>query len=217
MTPERTTPFPRDIVPDLIAAPDDVARYLATYFSSDPAVGYTGRFFEQMIRHSDPGAFTPWDVVAVSARSGEIPPRAAAAIRLPGPTREEAIKLLGRMPAPGVALDSADASEIADGSPADQLYLLLRSLPGMGATKTSKLLAAKRPRLIPIRDSVVEGLLQAGESWWSPMRELARNERLRSLIDEASSGVVPDEVSYMRRLDVVLWCYGSEHGDDKAT
>jgi hypothetical protein len=206
------SPFPRDVVPELIAARDDVARYLATYFSSDPAVGYAGRFFEQMIERSDPDQFTPWDMVVVSTLSVEIPPRVATEILLPGPTREQAIELLAAMQDPGVSLETADDADIAEGAPAEQLYRLLRGLAGMGATKTSKLLAAKRPELVPIRDSVVERLLQAGATWWSPMRQLARDDRLHALIADASSGVVPDNVSYLRRLDVVLWCYGTEHG-----
>jgi hypothetical protein len=60
-----------------------------------------------------------------------------------------------------------------------------------------------------IRDSVVERLLGARERWWIPMQHLASDPRLRRLIDEASAGVVPDHVTYLRRVDVVLWSKGS--------
>ncbi len=82
-------------------------------------------------------------------------------------------------------------------------------------TKTSKLLAAKRPYLVPIRDSVVEHLLGAGKAWWAPMRELAKDERVRTLVDHVSAEVVPDNVSYLRRLDVVLWTHGSANRTSK--
>jgi hypothetical protein len=58
---------------------------------------------------------------------------------------------------------------------------------------------------------VVEELLRAEDRWWFPMRQLAQDPRLRELIDDASAGTVPANISYIRRLDVVLWSYGSEH------
>jgi hypothetical protein len=62
--------------------------------------------------------------------------------------------------------------------------------------------------LIPIRDSVVEHLLGAGKAWWRPMQLLAQDERLRMLIDRVCEKV-PSNVTYLRRLDVVLWSFGT--------
>ena len=155
-------------------------RYLADYFSADEATGFTGRFFEQMIDQSDPYEFTPWDLAAVSTLSVEVPPIVAAKILLPGSNRDRVNGLLASLPGPSTELADATEEDIADDSPAAELYKFLRNFKDMGPTKSSKLLAAKRPRLVPIRDSVVERLLGAGERWWAPMRQLSRDERLRA-------------------------------------
>jgi len=201
--------FQVDIVPSLLKAETEIAHYVANYFSHDDNVGFTGRFFEQMIEQSDPDEFTPWDLAAVSALSVNIPPRVAAKILLPGPTRDHINGLLKLMPNTTIELADATDGHISKESPAAQLYKYLRSLQGMGPAKTSKLLAAKRPRLIPIRDSVVAELLDAGDRWWAPMRHLIRDERVGALLDRVSAGAVPDSVSNLRRLDVVLWSHGS--------
>jgi hypothetical protein len=39
-----------------------------------------------------------------------------------------------------------------------------------------------------------------------------RDARLRTLIDTASTGVVPAGVTLLRRLDVVLWRWGTYAG-----
>jgi hypothetical protein len=211
MAESSESPFPVDVTAVLLEDSDRVRRYLRRYFSPDDEVGYSGRFFEQFVERSDPYGFTPWDLVAVSSLSVDIPPRVAAAILLPGPVRDRLNNLLRVIPDQFAELTAVAPSAIDDRSPLAELYRLVRDLEGLGRTKTSKLLAAKRPGLVPIRDSVVERLLQAGDRWWFPMQHLAQDPRLRALIDDASGDSVPANVSYLRRLDVVLWSYGSEH------
>jgi hypothetical protein len=205
-----TSPFPVDIAALIIEEPDRVRRYLHTYFDPDPAVGYTGRHFETFADRFDPYAFTPWDLIAVTALSVDVPPTAAAAILLPGSTHDTLNSLLREIPAPGAQLADTAAEHIAAGSPLDLLYRTVRDLAGLGKTMTSKLLAAKRPGLVPIRDSVVEHLLHAGDAWWAPMRLLIQDSRIRRLVVDASTGVVPTNISLLRRLDVVLWRWGKD-------
>ena len=88
------------------------------------------------------------------------------------------------------------------------------SFLGLGRTTTSKLLAAKRPGIVPIRDTVVERLLQADDAWWAPMRLLVQDSRIRNVLVDASTGPVPTNVFLLRRLDVVLWRWGK---DENAT
>jgi hypothetical protein len=99
---------------------------------------------------------------------------------------------------------------------ADDLYGLIRRLPDVGPTTTSKLLARKRPRLVPIRDEVVERILQVvGAEWWSPLAW--------ALSDEAPGGIERRDrinslapivrVSTLRRLDVAVWMVGSGSGN----
>lgn len=210
VTLDPTSPFPVDIAAIIINEPDRVQRYLHTYFDPDPAVGYTGRHFETFADRSDPYAFTPWDLTAVSALSVDVPPAAAATILLPGPTNDTLNRLLREIPAPACQLADTAAEHIAAGSPLDALYRTVRDLPRMGKTTTSKLLAVKRPGLVPIRDTVVEHLLHAGDAWWAPMRLLLQDNRVHSLLVDASTGAVPTNVSLLRRLDVVLWRWGKD-------
>jgi hypothetical protein len=76
--------------------------------------------------------------------------------------------------------------------------------------RASKLLAAKRPHLIPIRDSAVSELLRAGKKWWLPMLEVVSDEQIRTNIAELSK-TVPADVSVLRRLDVILWMEGTRY------
>jgi hypothetical protein len=102
--------------------------------------------------------------------------------------------------------------EIADSVPLSELYVALRHPSGMGPTKTSKLLTAKRPGLVPIRDSVVSSPLKAGDKWREPMRHLVQDDRLQDVINAASTDVVPAGVTVLSRIDVVFWRWGTDTG-----
>jgi len=60
------------------------------------------------------------------------------------------------------------------GIPFMRLHAAVEALPGAGRVVCSKLLAAKFPHLIPIRDSQVEKLLGIKPigSWWKPLHEI---------------------------------------------
>lgn len=94
-----------------------------------------------------------------------------------------------------------------------RLYLKLRDQKGLGKVTTSKLLAAKFPNVVPIRDSLVEQVLGWSDSaaWWMPMREL-----LLSGVHEIVSNLqLPDgapAVTTLRKLDVVLWMEARNRG-----
>ena len=101
---------------------------------------------------------------------------------------------------------------------ADALYTAIRQLPDVGPTTTSKLLARKRPRLVAIRDEVVERTLKLeGVEWWSPLAwalgdkspgGMERRDRINHLAPMV-------RVSTLRRLDVAVWMVGSDSGNAK--
>jgi hypothetical protein len=80
----------------------------------------------------------------------------------------------------------------------------------MGRTKTSKLLATKRPQLFPVYDKVVAKATGIGQSddFWSTWREWfskggeSIQQELIGL--RADAGVDPG-MSLLRVLDVVIW------------
>jgi hypothetical protein len=96
--------------------------------------------------------------------------------------------------------------------------VLRRGRDGLGPTTTSKLLAAKRARLLPIWDSFVEhatGLDTIGY-WWRFQYVLADDQRflwdwLRELRSLAPN--MPESIPELRILDVLLWMSveGSRH------
>ena len=86
-----------------------------------------------------------------------------------------------------------------------ELYARIDALVGLGPTTTSKLLARKRPRLLPVLDTVTRRALGNPRQAWEPLRLRLRDglaEDLRALALEAE---IPSHVSILRVLDVVLW------------
>lgn len=103
-------------------------------------------------------------------------------------------------------LDLWDATD-DDLAPAYKLWAEVMALPGVGPTMASKLLARKRPRLIPIIDTVVRksyGLSDRDDSWVVLRRALARRS-LRDQIDAMRPPGLPSKISTLRLLDVAAW------------
>jgi hypothetical protein len=180
---------------------------LRDYFGSGR---FTGGRFERFGGGGDrpeiADRFTSDDVVAVSLLSVRLPGRASLALLDQRPAEFNA--LLGEIP---TELDLWDADEavIAPGSAAGRLWSLLDGLPGVGWVTAGKLLARKRPRLIPVYDKVVKAALERpdGGHWWRPLRAVLRDSpdvvtRLEEL--RAWSGIGPD-ISLLRVLDVAIW------------
>ncbi|MGH3640761.1 MAG: DUF6308 family protein [Mycobacterium sp.] len=182
-------------------------RYYATTSTGAPA--YSGSQFEAIAAlNQDPYSIGPADFIAAAMLSVVIP--AQAAIRRLVRDAAEITELLTQIPADRDIID-IDPDDLMTGSAASKLWRVLRrGTDGMGRTRTSKLIAAKRPRLIPIWDSFVEKATGLDTSaywrqfqwvlttddhavwtWLADVRELADN--------------VPNGVSNLRILDVLLW------------
>lgn len=120
---------------------------------------------------------------------------------------DEISTLLGNLPV-DVAIHEAPWSTYAPGSDASDLWeLLCRSGGKHLPTTASKLLARKRPHLIPVYDSRVSSLLGRPASPWACFwtwfhHEPARAAALEELRKEAT-GI--DDISLLRCLDVILW------------
>lgn len=186
---------------------DDDAHDLAVvslrgYFASEI---YTGAWFEEMIDSSSPFEITAKDIVAVTALGVDIPVRASHWMLDEG--RDEISEHLSAIEPEAKIWGETDLSPTGN---AWLLWNRLSEIHGLGATKTSKLLSAKRPHLLPIWDQhVVTGLRPAKGDYWLGWRDsLASDsgELLRqtceTLREEAS---VPESVSLLRILDVVIW------------
>lgn len=185
--------------------------HVRSYFAA-----YTGSWFERMAG-DDPFRFSEQDLIAVSTLGVTVP--ASTAIWLLHDGTGATTELLRQIPVDQCLWD--DDADLTDTGPAWQLWDLIRGngwpehQGGMGRTTTSKLLAAKRPHLVPIQDSVVTELLFSGHrylSYWAAWRERFTAHDAAALIDAATSvrSEVPEagHLSVLRILDIVLWRAG---------
>jgi hypothetical protein len=89
------------------------------------------------------------------------------------------------------------------------MYKMLKAHKNMSYVKSSKLLAAKFPEVVPIRDSKVEMLLglSSSESWWLDIRKLFLDdgELLANHLDRLPVPPGRGPIATLRRLDIILW------------
>ncbi len=212
---------------------EEAARLLAAYYrrTADGRPAYTGSYFNSWAGGGDSGenrdSITADDLVAVSFLAVDIPGEAALGIL--DTHRVKISGLLAKIPA------DRDLAEIPSGefadtfgpdSPATQLWHLLRGRDtgrwGVGETKTSKIMARKRPRLVPIYDSVVGPLMGLnGNSigQWSIwhnafMEDPGLSPRLRQIRDKSG---IEEPISDLRVMDIVLWMAGKQRPSSAAT
>lgn len=205
----------------------DAARLVNEYYTKlyRNELPQTGSRFDDWAGGGDREAvahsITADDLLAVSFLSVEIPPPAAIGII---ETRAgEVTSLLEQIP---TNLDLASATTedfealLGSDSPANSLWRLLRGSDsyrwGIGPTTASKIMARKRPRLIPIFDSVVGPLMghHSPKGQWKTWHTVLSNgaklpEHLRAV--KEASGIRRD-ISDLRTMDVVLWMHGKELG-----
>jgi hypothetical protein len=191
---------------------------LEKYFTTD-GKGYTGSQFELLISGSDPSRFTERDLVALSTLNVDVPARAALWIlSREGQTQTSA--LLAGIPN-GVDIWKPEVENaFADDGKLIQLWDCLgkanwpmaASGGGLGgSTKRSKLIAAKRPRLVPVLDKVVKDALPKSENYWRAFQDVLRDESCRESLTLATNhDCVPPGVSLLRRIDVVIWMNNHE-------
>ena len=184
----------------------EAPRLINEYFTT-----FDGRRFNALGGGGDSPAlmnhFDSSDLVAVSTLSVNIP--GSAAIEILETQARKLNALLAQIPN-DVALHEADRSIISEGSPSWELWKQVRSIHGMGPVLTDKLLARKRPHLLPVYDSVVKAAVQPKiDRYWVPIwNELragdgalvTRLERIRSL-----AGLAAQDASLLRVLDVAIW------------
>ncbi|MDN6458148.1 MAG: DUF6308 family protein, partial [Yaniella sp.] len=139
--------------------------------------------------------------------------------------REAIVSLLQKIPDEPIEDLSPEAYEqyLGRSSPAQELWNLLTRTGtekpkwGIGSTTASKIMARKRPHLIPIQDRIVDDVIgrdrqNAWELWWQTLTENPTLvERAKTLREHTIDplGIRP-ELSTLRVFDVVLWMHGKE-------
>ena len=232
MTPPEITLTPRLHAGNERDAVRLLRAYYAKYFGG--GMGYEGGWWDDFdpsgTRESSPNVFTADDVLSASLLSARIHPTAVLAILnedvragLPEkrgwPVREDAGTLSTQLTQLGADRDLAtlEDGEVRELEASNLLWGELRRIPTLGRTRVSKLIARKRPRLIPIYDDVVGKAVYGGttQAQWVRMHaaltanDYALDRRLKTLRSDAG---LPEEISLLRIFDVIAWLDGSGKG-----
>lgn len=219
-------------VPDVLLDAEYAGGLLRDYFRRDDAgYIYSGALFDTYpadpasgvtAQPDAPNEITDSDLVALSMLG----------IRVTGYEtlimlgwREQIRVLLADIPPEARIEQDASARLLARGGPAWTLWELLRDIKDrtkearFGAVAAGKLLARKRPDLIPIEDSRIAAVFSRrppdrDEHWWDDVRFAACDNRpaangitlwryLARLRDQADQGHLP----VLRVLDIIGWMH----------
>jgi hypothetical protein len=172
---------------------------------------YPGARFESL---GDGGArdevrdkITPWDLLALQCLSVTMPIPVGLDL-VEGSLGRDISCQLEQIPTNVVLGEPGARSHVHNGSPADQAWWCLKSEFGVGKTIAGKLMARKRPCLIPVWDDVVKCAFGKPDDAWLWLDDLIRQPdgvlkaRLDELHQEATLSAL---VSRIRVLDVVVW------------
>lgn len=194
--------------------------YLQEYFSPSKPF-YTGSHFESLEADNNPEErITGSDLYAVATLNTPIKRQAAMGILITN--ADEINALLSKVTNKKLGtLTSAEFSEhLGPASPAMRLWDSLRrnNMPrdekwGIGPTRASKIMARKRPHLIPINDRVIREVIDKRPSesdwelWWEA---LTVDDYLEKRAQKLRESINQPELSTLRVLDVLLWMSGTK-------
>ncbi|WP_421740701.1 DUF6308 family protein [Cellulomonas sp.] len=192
---------------------EEAAAHLRAYFTPLPVGKYSGAHFERLggggDRPSIADEFTAEDLIAVSMLAVEVV--GDAALEVLELRRARLRELLRRVPT-DVALVDLEPESLGPEWPVRALYRELIDIRLVGETAATKLLARKRPHLVPILDSVVTNELSIVKgNYWVPLHAWltadgrANHHHLLALRSLAGLG---EEISALRIFDVLAWLVG---------
>jgi hypothetical protein len=193
----------------LVAILDEERRWkdLGLYFGAGAGRSSLPGSRFNSLRPNDRDRITAVDVVAVQCLSVTIPIDVTLDL-LDGDLGDAVNGLLKEVPDDVDLGSDAATALITDQAPAVKAWHLLDGEAGVGWVTAGKLLSRKRPRLVPVYDTIVRcaaGKPRAG-TVWNRYHELLQDatvvERLDRLHRDAD--LSPD-VPRLRVLDVVLW------------
>jgi Family of unknown function (DUF6308) len=188
---------------ELLAPPTDLL--VKAFF--DPKETFAGLTFDTLGTNT-PDRLGFDDLVAVSLLDVAFAPKAVRSM-----FNEDADRISTLLRNIPVDLDLWDATD-EQLKAASELYLVFYGYGGLKRTKASKLMARKRPRLIPIIDSVVTKLLPSlGDkslNSWHELRSVLQDPSRRDQVETLRpDDLGPEGISTLRLLDTALWMRGS--------
>lgn len=177
----------------------DLAKYFATY---------DGRHFDALdgggARSAVADRFTAADLIAVQMLSVRVPSPVCVDL-LEGELGDQISFELVRIPT-DVGIGSPEALPLLKhGHGAWNAWDLLRAQYQVANTITSKLLARKRPRLVPICDQVVACAIGRPANSWDWFQQILSDEQLAAMLDVLAADLPTSQVTPARLLDVIIW------------
>jgi hypothetical protein len=204
-------------LPDLLSLIDDAraTEHLRSYFQPDRPAGamptYSGSRFEFLAGGGDrpetADRITYDDLVAVTLLSVDVPGDVALKL-LEGSLGPDISRHLEHIPTDVPISDPRAADLLGTASHASVAWDLLEEQHGMGWVIAGKLLARKRPRLVPVYDGVVQCAFGRPEGVWNWLVGLftedggALEQHLLAAREKAG---VSEQISPLRVLDVIVW------------
>jgi Family of unknown function (DUF6308)/Protein of unknown function (DUF3293) len=191
------------------------AKYLQSHFDryfalNDSTEIFQGRNFEWFAKETGNAVFLPMDFLAISALSVDVPAETQRLLLEDiGGKFSELLVACGKYESENHMSKNMDWLWERE-TPFMELHSAVEVLPGVGRVVCSKLLAAKFPHLIPIRDSRVEKLFRIKPTglWWKPLHEI--HEAVEPTLLKLNG--IDSAASSLRALDVLLWMESSERG-----
>jgi hypothetical protein len=178
-----------------------LGKLLAAYYN--PAGRFAGATFDTL-GANPPNKIIRDDLLAVTLLDERWTP--AAVRRLLGADSRSAAAMLAQITAVHNLWDVSDEELAA----VDPLWkLLMKSKDGVGRTRASKLLARKRPQLVPITDTVIVRRIGARGETWAAIRYCLQDESLRRSVERLRPPQA-EGASVLRLLDVALWMLHSQ-------
>lgn len=216
-------------VPDCLLIREHAVDLLRTYLARD-ADGYlySGAAFDTYPGPNKPNEITDSDLIAVAMLRIRATGHEALSI-----TQYHADKisgLLAQIPPQARIEDGAAGPLLDDKGPAWELWLLLSRVKDrtrrekFGAVAAGKLLARKRPDLIPIADSYTMAVFgrrhpRIDLTWWDHVRDAARDLEpnaggltLWQYLSDLRSETGARHLPVLRVLDILAWMHVKQHG-----
>lgn len=173
-------------------------------------VGFTGAHFENYSARADPTIFDGNNLAAVTCLSVNITGNMASSLMY---LNIEFSPLIAKLPDIDVPIWKVSKDEFAKGRSLRLLHDKLLRIDGIGPVITSKLLASKRPHLVPIQDRDVSALFgkRAADLWWSPWYDTMQSSKVRELLDNFAKEAGVNGPSLLRIADIIFWMKAQEN------
>lgn len=203
------------------ASREEAISHLKAYFAQDSR--FEGKFFNTFLAdmpQSDPNVISAEDLLALTMLSVGFKDDAPTVLRLMVDDASKISELLAKIPADADIRNPIDRERFlvaqplphGDGEcetpPTYCLWRFLRKFRGMGPVRTSKLMARKRPHLIPIFDRQVAQRfgVKSSDGQWDYFASLfADGDFIAHLADLRTAAGLDESVPLLRVLDVTVW------------